>query len=190
MRFQRFRDTAGFSLIEVLVVAGVASVVMATAVLIMPGAVRDARSDGAMTVVASELRRAKDLAVTERRDMEVRFVAPNEIQIWRQEIPLTAGMTKISSVHLENNMQFVLMPGLPDTPDGFGNGSAIEFDDAPALFFRTEGIFTDANANLDSLNGTVFLGVPNQPLTARAVTVFGPTALIRSFRWTGQQWFE
>jgi type II secretory pathway pseudopilin PulG len=190
MRSQGYRGTAGFSLVEILVVAGVACVVMATAVLIMPGAVRDARSDGAMTVVVSELRRAKDLAVTERRDMEVRFVAPNEIQIWRQEVPVSAGMTRISSVRLENSMQFVLMAGLPDTPDGFGNGSAIEFDDAPALFFRTEGIFTDANANLDPLNGTVYLGVPNLPQTARAVTVFGPTALIRSFRWTGQQWVE
>lgn len=187
---QRLWKAAGFSLIEVLVVLGVASVVMATAVLMMPGAIRDARADGGMTVVVSELRRAKDLAVTQRRDMEVRFILPNEIQVWRQEVPISQGLTRISTVRLENNNEFLLMPGLPDTPDGFGNGSAIEFDSAPALFFRSEGMFTDANANLDPLNGTVFLGVRNQPQTARAVTVFGPTALIRGFRWTGAQWVE
>jgi prepilin-type N-terminal cleavage/methylation domain-containing protein len=190
MRQQRIGDSTGFSLVEVLVVVGIGCVVMATAVLMMPGAIRDARADGGATMVVTELRRAKDLAVTERRDMEVRFVPPNEIQIWRQEVPLNQGQTRLSTVFLENNVEFLLTPGLPDTPEGFGNGSAIEFDAAPALFFRTEGMFTDANPNLDPLNGTVFLGVRNQPLTARAVTVFGPTALIRSYRWTGAQWME
>ncbi len=184
------REAGGFSLIEILVVAAVASTVMASAVLILPDAIRAAKSDGAMGVLVTQLRRAKDLAVTQRRDMEVRFIPPNIVEIWRQEVDHPLNPTRVGYVQFENNMQFTLMAGLPDTPDGFGNGSAIEFDDAPALLFRTEGLFTDANANLDPLNGTVFLGVPNQPSTARAVTIFGPTALIRSFRWTGQQWTE
>ena len=188
---KRLGGSAGFSLMELLVVVGVASVVMATAVLMMPDTIRNARADGGMALVVAELRRAKDLAVTQRRDMEVRFVLPDEIQIWRQEVPVQHNnQTRISTTRLENHIEFLLMPGLPDTPDGFGNGSAIEFDTAPALFFRSEGMFTDANANLDPLNGTVFLGVRNQPLTARAVTVFGPTALIRGYRWTGAQWVE
>jgi len=188
---RRLGESAGFSLMELLVVLGVASVVMATAVLMMPSAIRDARSDGGMALVVAELRRAKDLAVTERRDMEVRFVLPDEIQIWRQEVPVQANnQTRISTTRLENHIEFLVMPGLPDTPDGFGNGSAIEFDNAAVLYFRSEGMFTDGNANLDPLNGTIFLGVRNQPLTARAVTIFGPTALIRGYRWTGAQWME
>jgi len=188
---RRLGESAGFSLMELLVVLGVASVVMATAVLMMPSAIRDARSDGGMALVVAELRRAKDLAVTERRDMEVRFVLPDEIQIWRQEVPVQANnQTRISTTRLENHIEFLVMPGLPDTPDGFGNGSAIEFDNAAVLYFRSEAMFTDGNANLDPLNGTIFLGVRNQPLTARAVTIFGPTALIRGYRWTGAQWME
>jgi hypothetical protein len=58
------------------------------------------------------------------------------------------------------------------------------------LIFRAEGMFTDGNPNLDPLNGTVFIGVFGQPSTARAVTIFGPTALIRGYRWNGSQWVE
>ena len=91
----RLHDPGGFSLIELMVVVGIAGTIMATAVLVAPGAIRDARADGGMTTVVTALRRAKDLAVTERRDMEVRFVAPNEIQIWRLEVPAAAGQTMV-----------------------------------------------------------------------------------------------
>lgn len=183
-------QSAGFTLTELIVALGITSVMVAALAMIAPRTIRDARADGGLEQVISQLQRAKELAVTERRDMEVRFIAPDEIQIWRQEVPVALGRTQLSTVRLENGMQFLLMPGLPDTPDGYGNGAAIEFSGANTLLFRSEGMFTDGNANLDPLNGTVFLGVPNRPETARAVTVFGPTALIRGFRWTGQQWVE
>jgi prepilin-type N-terminal cleavage/methylation domain-containing protein len=190
MRSKRTSDSAGFSLIELLIVVAIAICALAGSVLVMPSFVRDARSDGAMKTVIATLRQAKDLAVADRRDMEVRFVAPNEIQIWRQEVPTANGVTQIRSVRLDSNMQFCLMVGVPDTPDGFGNTGAVSFQGATTYIFRTEGMFTDANANLDPISGTLFLGVPNQQLTARAVTVFGPTALIRGYRWMGRQWAE
>jgi hypothetical protein len=58
------------------------------------------------------------------------------------------------------------------------------------LIFRVEGTFTDGNANLDPISGTVYLGINNEPRTARAVTIFGPTAMIRGYRWDGRQWVE
>ena len=185
-----FSGSAGFSLVELAAAIGVIGILSASAVMMLPNAIQAARSDGGMTQVISELRLARDRAISERRDMEVRFLAPNEIQIWRQEVPTALGRTLVHSVRLENRIEFVLMAGLPDTPDGFGNATAVDFEDAATLFFRAEGMFTDANANLDPINGTVFLGVPLRPETARAVTVFGPTALIRGYRWTDQQWVD
>lgn len=182
--------TGGFSLIELTAAIAVIGILSASAVLMLPNAIQTARADGGMTQVIAELRLARDRAISERRDMEVRFVAPNEIQIWRQEVPIALGRTLVHSVRIENRIEFVLMAGLPDTPDGFGNQSAVDFEGATTLFFRTEGMFTDANANLDPINGTVYLGVPLRPETARAVTVFGPTALIRGYRWVDQQWVD
>jgi type II secretory pathway pseudopilin PulG len=190
MKTPRLRSQGGFSMVELVVVVGLILVIMAGVIMVMPGAIRDARADGGMKTVVAQLRLAKEMAITQRRDMEVRFVLPREIQIWRQEVPAALGQTLVGSTQLENNVEFRLTPGVPDTPDGFGSTAAVEFDNAAALFFRSEGMFTDANPNLDPLNGTVFLGVPGQALMARAVTVFGPTALVRSFRWTGTQWVE
>ena len=47
-------------------------------------------------------------------------------------------------------------------------------------------MLTDVNGN--AINGTVFLGEPGKPITSRALTVFGPTATIRTYRWNGAAW--
>ena len=83
-------------------------------------------------------------------------------------------------------MEFRLFTGIPDTPDLFGNTSATAFGTATTVSFSSEGCFV--NQNGDPINGSVFLGKLNQPLSARAVTIFGPTALIREWRWNGSQW--
>jgi hypothetical protein len=173
---------------ELAVTVALVGILTAMATLVMPGIAGPARADAALNQVVSQLRRAKELAVTQRRDMEVRFVGTNEIQVVRHDVP--NGTTLVSTVLLENGLTFRLTAGLPDTPDRFGSAAAVAFGTATTLLFRSEGIFTDANANLDPLNGTVFLGVPNQPVMSRAVTVFGPTGLVRGYRWNGQRWVE
>jgi hypothetical protein len=141
----------------------------------------------------TELRWAKNAAIAQRRDVEVQFVSPNQIRLLRHDVGAggaDAGTTLLRSVYLENQVEFRLTPGLPDTPDGFGQTTATAFGGAATLFFRSEGFFTDSNPNLDPLNGTVFLGIRNQVSSARAVTIFGPTALIRGYTWNGRQWVE
>lgn len=80
-------EPAGFSLIELTAAIAVIGILSASAVMMLPNAIQTARAGGGMTQVITALRHAKDRAITERRDMEVRFVAPNEIQIWRHEVP-------------------------------------------------------------------------------------------------------
>jgi hypothetical protein len=70
-----------------------------------------------------QLRYARETAVAQRRNIQVQFVGINIITLTRFEIP--SGATLLSTVPLQGWMQFTVFPALPDTPDGFGNASAI-----------------------------------------------------------------
>jgi len=87
---------------------------------------------------------------------------------------------------LEHGTQFRQFPGQPDTPDGFGNGAAVWFGGASPVMFTGDGMLTDPAGNV--VNGTVFIGQANEPMTSRAITIFGATAAISTFRWNGTAW--
>ena len=103
------------------------------------------------------------------------------------EIP-SGATTVVRTVALENRMQFLLQSGVPDTPDLFGNATAVAFGPSATRMFTSEGTFVDGSG--DVLNGTVFLSIPGDPNSARAITVFGTTALLRVWRWDGRRWTE
>jgi len=189
-RARRRPPEAGFGLTELLVVVALIGIVSGMAVLVTPIALPGMRADGSTAQLTSLLKRAKERAVSERRDMSMVIASPREVQIFRLATTAGGAPTLVDSVVLENNMRVSLTPGLPDTPDGFGNAAAADFGLANSMIFRAEGVFTDEDDNLDPLNGTIFLSIRNEPLTARAVTIFGPTALISSFRWDGVRWID
>jgi hypothetical protein len=58
----------------------------------------------------------------------------------------------------------------------------------PIVMFTSEGTLVDSTG--DAINGTVFLAVGDQMSTARAVTIFGITGLVRSWKWDGSKWVE
>jgi Tfp pilus assembly protein FimT len=149
---------------------------------ILPGM----RANEAMYQTVAQLRRGRELAIGQRRNIEVRFLGDNRIQLIRHEIP--NGATVLSTVELLNNSEFQLFGGVPDSPDSFGRDAAVDFGGSPTLTFQTDGILVDTQGN--PLNGTVFLGQPSHPETARAVTILGATGRIRSYRWTGDSWIQ
>jgi len=186
--FRRGRPSnAGFTLIELLVVVGLMGVIAAMSVMILPGALNNARADGGVSRLISILRIAREQAIAQRRTVRVVFTAPNRVVVTRVEVP-GPGTTVLTDVVLEQGMEYLLFAGVPDTPDAFGRAAAVSFGTANVLAFTSEGTFVDQNG--DPLNGSVFLGKPNQPTTARAVTLFGPTAQIRNWRWSGSQWMH
>jgi hypothetical protein len=77
-----------------------------------------------------------------------------------------------------------------DTGDHFGNSTAYPPAATPAQapMFTTDGSFINSNGDL--LNATVFIGIPGEVLSARAVTIFGPTGAMRLWKWDGRQWVE
>lgn len=177
-------DAAGFTLTELMVVIAITGIVTAMAVFQAQVSLPVMRGDSAMQVVMAQLNGAREMAIAQRRNIEVNFIAPNEIQLVRQDVP--NGTTVLSLVPLEGSVQFMQFPGVPDTPDAFGDASAVDFGSASTMMFTTDGTFIDQTGT--PLNGTVFLGIPHEPTSARAVTVLGATGRVRGYKWNGVQW--
>src|SRR5262249_31971208 len=127
---------------------------------------------------------ARESAITQRRYVRVVFTAPNLVQLIREDT--TSTTTVLSSVLLEGGASFTLITGLPDSPDSFGNSTPIAFGSASNVKFAPDG--TLVNQDGASANGPAFLPLPNQALSARAITILGSTGRIRGYRWAGSQW--
>jgi prepilin-type N-terminal cleavage/methylation domain-containing protein len=181
------RSQHGYSAIELLLVLAIMGVVMGVA-MFQIGAARPAfKGDGAMRIVMAQLNSARELSISQRRQMQVNFIAPNTIQIVREEVP--SGTTTLSTIPIEGGLSFGLIAGVGDTPDAFGisgGATGIAFGAATAIVFNSDGTVIDQNGN--PLNGTVFMAIPATNLSFRAITVFGSTARIRGYKWNGVLW--
>jgi prepilin-type N-terminal cleavage/methylation domain-containing protein len=175
----------GYSLVELMIVVAVMGVLIGMAVVQIGSSRSGLSGDGAMRVVLAQMNQARQLAITQRRNMRLSFTNPSLVQIIREEVPGPT-LTTISAVPFEGRLQFLTITGLPDTPDAFGNSSAVAFGAATETKFGPDGTFIDQNGNM--LNGTVFVALPNEKLSARAVTIFGSTGRVRAFKWDGGSW--
>lgn len=187
--FNRSVAERGFTFVELVIAVGIVAILASAAVMVSPLAIRTAAADSSLQAVVKELREAREQAIADRRNILVEFLAPNQIRITRRDVDagVEVGTTVLETVTIEGRLQFGLVDGVPDTPDGFGNGTAIDFAEAESYMFTSEGSFVDQTG--DPLNGTVFLApVTGDQQMARAVTIFGPTALVRGYRWNGAAW--
>lgn len=176
---------AGYSLVELAIVVGLVTLIMSGAVGMSKTAIAWARSQAAATAVKAQLIEARDVALSTRRSVEVRFVGTSQIQLLRFNPDGT--QTVIGGTSLEGRNEWRTFGGVPDTPDGFGNAQPLDFDNVAAPYvFTSDGTFVDAAGV--PLSGTVFMGVLNQPSTARAVTIFGGTGRVVAYTWDGTQW--
>ena len=181
----RLQGAAGFSLVELIAVLALGITLAGMSLMVADRAFADAEANSAMRAVSATLIEARDTALAERRQIEVRFVNTDQIQLIR--IEPSGVQTLVGETLLEGNNEFRVFPGVPDTPDGWGNGAGVAFGAvAPPYLFTPDGSFVD-NGGVP-LSGTVFLGRVNQPETARAVTVFGGTGRIVAWEWDGQAW--
>jgi Tfp pilus assembly protein FimT len=184
-QYQR-NDEKGFSLVEIGITLLLFALVSGFALLkvntILPGMA----SNTAMKQTLAQLRKGRDLAIAQRRNIEIRFQGANQIQLVRYEVP--TGTSIISTLMLEGKNEFRQFDGIPDTPDVFGNGSAISFSGLSPWIFLSDGTMVDSSSN--PVNGTVFLGQANNPKTARAVTILGATGRVRDYTWNGTAWFH
>ena len=181
----------GFSLIEMLLVLGISAVLAAVAVPVSSQAIKWARADSSNESTLRSIAAARDRAVAERRNIELTLINPNIVRLERENVDAAGavtGKTTILEVMLDSGQQFLKFTGVPDTPDAFGNSSAITFGGTAPFMFASDGTLIDSSG--DVVNGTILIGMPNQPETARAVTIFGASGLLRSWKWRGSSWVQ
>ena len=177
----------GFSLLEAIVVATVVGLLGAMIVPVTTGMITRAKAEGSTLAAVTALQSARNRAVAERRNFHLYFdQAAHKIRIERVEPD--GSRTVIANLNLENGLTFEKFSALPDTPDLFGNATAVAFGGTAPVMFTSDGTLIDDNG--DVVNGSLFLGVPQQKATAQAITFFGPTGLIRTWRWGGSRWLE
>lgn len=177
-------DERGFSLAEILTIVALIGLLFGITIIAFQAAAVTIQGDSNLRIVEGQLKFARDTALNQRRAVQVLLIAPNEIQVIRQDRP--AGTTLLSSAVLENNTTFLDFPDVPDTPETFGASSVYAPGAVAALMFTADSMFTDPSGSPQ--NATIFIGQQGKPVTARAVTVFGTTARIRTYRWNGSQW--
>jgi len=177
--------SAGVSLVELVIVLGIMGVIGSMAGLSIIEARPTLQADGAMRGVLSQLRTARELAISERRYMRVDFIDTSATRILREEVPGPT-TTTLSTVGLESGAVFSRVTGLPDTPDAFGVASAVDFGTVTTIKFSPDGTLVNQDGSV--VNGTVFVALPGAARSARAVTVLGSTGRIRGYRWDGRAW--
>ena len=194
----RARNEEGFSLVEMMIVVAVVGLLTGTGVLTVRTILPTLRADAALQQILIQLRQARTMSVSQRRNFTVTFRGTNELVVVRQEVPPAGGLppvppvtTAMSDTFLPGVMVYMVSTGVPDTPDGFGNAQALNFCPASvacssSLVFQSDG---SVLANGKVVNGTVFMGVPGNTKTARAVTVMGSTGRMRGYRCNGAAWF-
>jgi prepilin-type N-terminal cleavage/methylation domain-containing protein len=184
-------SASGFSLVEVMMVVMLIGILGGMAVPISTSFINRAKADSSVESTLAAVRVARDRAIAERRNVELTFISPNRIRLERQNVDANGVMvdkTTLSEVVLENGQQFVKFATVPDTPDLFGASSATTFGGTPPFMFTSDGSMVDSNG--DVINGSIFVGVPDEVETARAVTVFGVSGLTRTWKWRGARWFD
>lgn len=184
-------------MIELVMVVSIILIITAISITQLRPNLQNARIDAAMRQVLETFRQAREFSIANRRYVQVAFPANNQLRIIQLNTltPGAGGINPvIDTVTLSPPLIFTL-DGMPDTPDAYGNASALVFEgiaNGPVggMMFQSDGEFLDGATALP-INGTVFLGIPGQQSTARAVTVLGTTGRVRGWKSNGAvAWYQ
>ena len=113
------------------------------------------------------IRSAREVAISQRRNVAFAFIGTNAIQTVREDIGARVAFDRHDGpAHGragEPDDSFGATAEVTgNTPDGFpqSDADAVTFGAAAPRMFTSEGTFVDANG--DILNGTIFMAIPNQ----------------------------
>ncbi len=188
---RKVRGDQGFTLIEMIVVVGLIAVVSAIAIPVSISTISRARADSSAEATFRAISAARTRAIAERRNIYLTLEAPNRIRLERQEINdlgQVVGLTEVANSILEGGQEFIQFSGQGDTADLFGASSPINYGGPTPVMFTTDGSLVDSAG--DVVNASIFVGVPDQPITARAVTILGVSGLMRTWKWDGGKWVD
>jgi len=199
----------GFTLLETLIVIGIMFILASITIFKSFGTMENYQANSAMDIVAGQLRVARQLAISQRRLVQVQILLNTTPQKITYQVKARLGVPgdadgPVISMPLPNNTKFVAENGLPDTPMGFGTCSGASpvciggvAGGPTTMYFTSTGQFGADQLGSTVYNGTIFIGIPNQPATARAVTIMGSTGRVRPYTFVGpvngtpqQVWIE
>jgi hypothetical protein len=171
---------AGFSVIELLIATSLFVVMSAATVMVTNAALPGIRADSQARRLMALMQRGRDLAIANRRDVEIRFDTGEHTATL---VLMDAGVEKpMETVYFEYHVQYRQFPGLGDTPEEFGAQEVVDFGDSTRIIFEPDGSVIDETGL--PVNGTVFLGIEGHVEAARAVTLMGTTARPRMYRYS------
>ena len=137
---ERFSDARGFTVPELLMAIALFATLTAIGAVGFTTASQSIRGTSGMQQVITQLRTARDLAISQRRSIEVQFVDPGEIRTIRWEVP--NGTTELGRLYLEGAVAFYRFAAVPDTPDGFGISGTVSFQ-GQTTRFMSDGRWVD-----------------------------------------------
>jgi prepilin-type N-terminal cleavage/methylation domain-containing protein len=188
------RGEQGFSLMESVIVIGIILIMLALAVAQSFGSMESYRANAAMDTIVAQLRVARQLAISQRRNVTLSFNIASSPQTITYQVVANPGDTVVPTpvtVPISTQVNFTGIAGEPDTPMAFGTcagtyGVCIAgvSGGPPIMEFTSLGQFTDATL-VNTLNGTIFMAIPSQIASARAVTIMGSTGRVRSYTYVG-----
>jgi len=210
------RVARGFTLFEVMVALAVLSIISAVASITLIPTLRNTHVNNAYDTVLMALRQARELAVAQNTIYLVTLNAypsgsPPANMPWCP-VARTVTVTQILNNNgtysngpvllttcLPTDVAFDAESGIPSTaattPDGLGTGAssgAIDFDVGVAspgtntVYFWPDGSSRDANGVFNS--GVVYLALPGNLNSSRAITVLGATGRIRGWQLVNGAW--
>lgn len=191
-------------MLELMIVLSVSLILAAVADITIPAALRQVHVDQAYNTTLMALRRAHDQAAADMRIYTVTFAPAAVVNptnggtiTVQQDINGVLSANALFKLTLPVDVTFHLEPGVPvsntvppTTPDGFGTAANGAFDfgwgtagaagGSNTIYFYPDGSAKDANGNVN--NGVVYLGVPGQLPTCRAITLWGYTGRVRGWQ--------
>ncbi len=175
---------AGFSMLEAIVVIAIIMILASSVAMIQFQQTQIfLAADVALAQVADQMLLARQVAIDQRRIVDLQFIGNNNVVIVRRDDLVNT--TTLADVTLPAGYTFSFPMGAIDTPDGFGNAAAVDLGGGTVGIFLADGTFVDGANSI--LNGTVFtMGGPIA--TARAVTLSGATGRIKRYAWRTALW--
>lgn len=176
------RTPRGFSLIELIIVAGILAIASTFSMLIIGPALKARDAEMASRTVSMELRRARQLSVDMRRLLRVTFTAPQTITLDAQA-PVAQGgaWTQVSQRNLPDDMGFEIDGSVIAGPEGYATSQAVNFSGLSHVFFMPDGSAIAGTGLISS--GVVYIARPAEVETTRAITLFGSTGRIKEWEY-------
>jgi len=202
----RKHRTNGFSLIEMIIVLAILMIMTGVSVVSLMPALQQQHVTNAYNTTMAAMRLARDNAVAQQTSYEVdfaNFVAPNTPATITVKPTLVGAATfqgeqKTTTYQLPPDVRFDAEPGLPAAaPDGYGAGTlAIDFGykasgagggGATTIYFCPDGSAQAPSAVVGTCTtnwsgGVVYLALPGNLMSSRALTLWGATGRIRGWR--------